>query len=97
MAETDPITPDEIFAMFGNTLPMEAVALMWDGPDEMTVGELRAKLREIAAQKKAAPTLLERLRSEAVNWSATCGDLFGEAADEIERLQTALANKARGS
>lgn len=31
--------------------------------------------------------LIERLRSEAVNWSATCGDLFGEAADEIERLK----------
>jgi hypothetical protein len=31
--------------------------------------------------------IIGRLRSEAVNWSATCGDLFGEAADEIERLQ----------
>lgn len=29
--------------------------------------------------------IVERLRSEAANWSATCGDLFGEAADEIER------------
>jgi hypothetical protein len=35
--------------------------------------------------------LVERLRSEAVNWSATCGDLFDEAADEIERLRTTTA------
>ena len=33
-------------------------------------------------------TLLERLRAEAVNWSATCGGLFDEAADEIERLES---------
>ncbi len=34
--------------------------------------------------------LLDRLDSEAVNWSATCGDLFGEAAAEIRRLRAAL-------
>ena len=33
-----------------------------------------------------APDLLERARSEAINWSATCGRLFDELADEIERL-----------
>lgn len=37
----------------------------------------------------ATPVLIERLRSEAVNWSATCGDLFGEAADTIEELLAA--------
>lgn len=29
--------------------------------------------------------LIARLRSEAVNWSATCGELFDEAADALER------------
>ena len=33
-----------------------------------------------------APDLLERARSEAINWSATWGRLFDELADEIERL-----------
>jgi hypothetical protein len=34
--------------------------------------------------------LMERLRSEAVNWSASCGHLFDEAADRIEALEAAL-------
>lgn len=77
--------------MFGDKLPMEAVALLWDGPGDKTIGQLRAELRALAARMKSAtPPLLERLRSEAVNWSATCGDLFNEAADEIERLQAQL-------
>lgn len=31
--------------------------------------------------------LAERLDAEAANWSATCGDLFAEARDEITRLR----------
>ena len=46
------------------------------------------ELREIAANRKE-PTLVDRLRAEAVNWSATCGALFDEAADEIDRLRSA--------
>lgn len=33
------------------------------------------------------PDLMDRLRSEAINWSATCGDLFDEARTEILRLR----------
>lgn len=43
-----------------------------------------------AGEAMTGNLLVERLRSEAVNWSATCGDLFDEAADEIERLRAAL-------
>jgi len=42
-----------------------------------------------------APDLLERARSEAVNWSATCGRLFDELADEIERQRVELEKAAR--
>lgn len=38
--------------------------------------------------------IVERLRSEAANWSATCGDLFGEAADDIERLDAVVVKQA---
>ena len=34
--------------------------------------------------------LMKNLRSEAVNWSASCGKLFDEAADRIEALEAAL-------
>jgi hypothetical protein len=32
--------------------------------------------------------IVPELRSEAANWSATCGGLFDRAADEIVRLRT---------
>lgn len=85
-----PITQAEMVEMFGETMPWEAFELIGSAPDSMTLGQMRARLRQIAEERKTAPTLLERLRSEAVNWSASCGDLFGEAADEIERLVCAL-------
>ena len=34
--------------------------------------------------------LIKRLRSEAVNWLASCDDLFDEAADRIDALEAAL-------
>lgn len=34
--------------------------------------------------------LIARLRREAVNWSASCGGLFDEAADEIGALRAKL-------
>jgi hypothetical protein len=40
--------------------------------------------------KEASMTLVQRLRSEAVNWSRSCGGLFDEAADEIEKLENDL-------
>ena len=47
-----PITKEEMKTMFGNTLPMEAIALLWDGPDDKTIGQVRAELRSIAAKRK---------------------------------------------
>jgi hypothetical protein len=49
-----PITQKEMIELFGEAMPIEAVNLIWNGPDDMTVGECRAKLREIAA-KEANP------------------------------------------
>jgi hypothetical protein len=85
MAETSPITRDEMRTMFGDTIPMEAVSLLWDSPGEMTVGQIRARLREIAATPKPAP-LLERLRSFARMTENREAVLINEATDEIEGL-----------
>lgn len=50
---TDPITREEMIKLFGETMPIEAVNLVWNSPGNMTIGEVRAALREIAAKKKA--------------------------------------------
>lgn len=47
-----PITQAEMIQLFGDAMPMEAIALFWESPDEMTFGELRAKLRSIAHTRK---------------------------------------------
>lgn len=51
MTNTSPITREEMIEMFGEEMPMEAVVLVWDSPGETTIGEVRAKLREIAAKR----------------------------------------------
>ncbi len=48
MADTSsPITQQEMVSMFGQSMPIEAVTLLWKAPDTMTVGEIRAKLRQM--------------------------------------------------
>lgn len=49
------ITREEMVAMFGNTLPIEAVKLVWVSPGGRTIGELRDELRRIAASQKDEP------------------------------------------
>lgn len=62
---TDKITPEEMVEMFGERMPIEAVALLWDADNETTVGELRQKLRKAAREhKKSSMTdLLARLNA----------------------------------
>lgn len=56
MSETDKITREEMIEMFGEMMPIEAVSLLWEAPGEMTLGEMRAELRRIAAQRKSDRT-----------------------------------------
>ena len=48
MSDQDKITQEEMVEMFGESMPMEAVTLVWRAPDDMTAGEIRAELRRIA-------------------------------------------------
>lgn len=50
---SDRIPQAECIDLFGETMPIEAASLMFTCPDEMTVAELRAKMREMAAEWKA--------------------------------------------
>lgn len=52
MSDERPITSDEMVELFGERMPIEAVMLLWGSPDEMTIGQLRAKLRQIARERK---------------------------------------------
>ena len=50
-AEEGPISREEMRALFGEEMPMEAVQLLWGaGPDE-TIGSVRAKLRALAKER----------------------------------------------
>lgn len=44
-----------------------------------------------ARGRSSTAALVARLRRDAVKWSATCGDLFEEAADEIDELISDIA------
>ena len=46
------ITQEEMQQLFGETMPWQAVELIWNAPDTMTIGEVRSKLRKMAAQRK---------------------------------------------
>jgi len=83
MSNEGPITQEEMIELFGEAMPIEAVQLLWQADGSATVGQIRAKLREIGQRNK----LVSRLRLQAVNYSSTCGDLFDEAADAIERYE----------
>lgn len=49
----DKITRDELWGMFGDELPMEAVNLIWNAPAEKTVREVREELREMGKRIQA--------------------------------------------
>lgn len=50
--EEDKITQQEMVEMFGETMPMEAYKLLLEATDDMTVGEVRKKLREIGNARR---------------------------------------------
>jgi len=89
------ITQEDLIELFGEAMPIEAVNLLWNCPGEWTLGRLRSELRKIAKARIEKDALVGRLRREAVNWSASCGKLFGEAADRIMVLEAALHDIGR--
>lgn len=52
MADTDPISRDEMQQLFGEYIPMEAIQLVWGAPEGTTVGDIRRQLREIARSRQ---------------------------------------------
>ena len=48
----DRLTKEELTEIFGIMLPMAAMELIFNTPDGLTIGEVRRKLREIAAKER---------------------------------------------
>jgi len=46
------ITQTELRKLFGDEIPIEAMNLIFNSPDTMTVGEVRTKLRKIAESSR---------------------------------------------
>jgi hypothetical protein len=80
MASDSKITQDEMIAMFGDSMPMEAVKLLHEAPDDMTLAEMRAKLREIAGHP------LARKRINEIRLMVTGQDYPDGAPIEVQRF-----------
>lgn len=99
MQSEDKISRDELREMFGEAIPIEAVNIFWGGPDDMTVGQCRAKLRELAARQVIVHgTLRAANEARQVEWDAgnqlsaayrgneLAGEV-GEACNVIKKLE----------
>lgn len=49
-----PITPDELYAMFGEKLPSAVMQILQCADDDRTPDEVRSELRSLALMIKAA-------------------------------------------
>lgn len=49
------ITQEELVELFGESIPMEAVQVLFDAPDEWTIGMVRAEVRRIAQNVSNPP------------------------------------------
>jgi len=89
MTNTDKISQEEMVKMFGETMPIEAVNLIWDSPGTMTLGEVRAELRKIAEHLKLEKQGQRMTRDEIAAYAKGLRD-----ADEmIGALWSDLFNK----
>jgi hypothetical protein len=43
-----PITPEEMFSLFGSYMPIEAVRLIWECPGDWTLADVRREIRKLA-------------------------------------------------
>jgi len=86
---TGPITREEMVELFGAEMPIEAVNAVWNAPPDWTTGDVRAELRRLAEQKKAA--VPERSPAGMV-WMDLCRK-FADAAgkDDQERMDFLMA------
>lgn len=80
-----PITQAELIDMFGEAMPIEAWNLIADEPGDRTIGQVRAKLREIAAsQPKGPPDVHVALARLGVVWRS--GHAGEGSAEYKERM-----------
>lgn len=63
MTSQEKFTQDELQKLFGKTIPIEAVNLLWNSPGTTTIGEIRAKLREMAVPHKRKAVVVEEIKA----------------------------------
>lgn len=82
-----PISREEMMAMFGEAMPMEAVQLIWTAPSEMTLAEIRRRLREIAAARSATSDLTkERIEEILAGCEGVTPGPWREGVDGNQRI-----------
>lgn len=93
------LTQAEFAEIFGATIPMEAIDLLWNGPADMTIGELRQKLRSMGRAHKrhraAADAIAKRMASWCTDPAIDWPWIFSDAAREALEAADAAVDKAR--
>lgn len=98
MTDEPKLTQDELGKMFGDTIPIEAVNLIFvEAPDTMTMGQMREKLRAMATPHKrhaaATKAITERLREHYTDPRLDWPWIFSDAARLALAAADAVADK----
>lgn len=67
-ADEGPITPAEMVEMFGTDMPPEVVQVLFDAPRHLTLGQVRAEVRRIGAERKREREEAEVVRGIEAGW-----------------------------
>ena len=89
------ITQEEMIAMFGETMPMEAVQLAWNADGTKTIGEIRDELRAIAARRNPLGDKFEPFasdREKRLAWFAQ--EVLAMCIDGLDLEQTSVVHLA---
>lgn len=100
MADNDPLTQDDLIELFGDSMPVEAMQLLWGSHSSTTIGEIRAKLRAMAPKYRrrqavrmaimGALRLRAKVEGDVVHdWEALGDDLTTVALKALDDLQPA--------
>lgn len=90
----DKITLEELIELFGGSIPMEAVQMLFNAPPERTIGDVRADITALAKRASEPP---DRITAVAV---ALIGVMYTDAAPleprEAMRLFRAMGTSEKG-
>jgi hypothetical protein len=87
MMEDERITQEWLIENFGDSMPIEAVNLIYDSPGNKTLGEVRAELRAMAANRpKPTLDIRERIAREVMRFQWDSATDISDAEEVADRI-----------